>query len=54
MAGKGSAPRRDRKGVQKKKYDANWDRIFKGNKKTDIPAKAQFHENGVSYEPDRS
>jgi hypothetical protein len=51
MAGKGSAPRVDRDGKQKKKYESNWDRIFKSGKSTQISDKTTFHENGVNFEP---
>jgi hypothetical protein len=53
MAGKGSGPRKDRKGTQKKKYDTNWDRIFKGNKPTQISEQIEFHENGINYIPEK-
>ena len=51
MAGKGSAPRKDQNGSAKKKYDSNWDRIFKSSNLTQVSEKAEFHENGVSYTP---
>ena len=56
MAGKGSAPRKDPAGVQRERYEDNWDRIFRKKKEgslTQMSEKKEFHENGINYSPEK-